>query len=102
MKTFDEYTSLRASVHWRSGRSPVSPTTCHYKLVNKTKHQTIIDWTEITPTSADISVELDAQIIRCLSRQAMEEQEITFAADKGTSEQVTKVRSWLVRNNYST
>ncbi len=101
MKTFDEYTSLRVSVHWRSGKTPISPATLHYKLVNKTKRQTVIDWTSITP-SADAAVDLDAQLVKCLGRQNQEEQEITFAADKGTSEQVTKVKSWLVRNNYAT
>lgn len=96
--TFDEYTSLRVTVQWRSGSQPVSPTTVHYKLVNLTTNRTVIDWTAATPVSADTTIDLDAQHIVALSGKRTEEQEITFAADKDTADQVTKAKSWTVRN----
>lgn len=103
MKTFQEYTSLRSTCRFRSGRLSISPTAVHYKLINKTHKQTIIDWTEVSPASADVVVEIDAQLVRCIDPcRRQEEQEITFAADKDTSEQVTESRSWLVENSLAT
>ena len=103
MKTFQEYTSLRSTSRFRAGRLSISPTTVHYKLINKTHRTTLIDWTEVSPASADVIVEIDAQLVKCINpclRQ--EEQEITFAADKDTSEQLTKSHSWLVENSLAT
>jgi hypothetical protein len=95
--TFNEYTSLRVTARFRSGKQPISPTTVHYKLINLTTNRTIIDWTEASP-SADMQIDLDAQYIVADSRHPIEEQQITIAGDKGTDDQVTQVWSWKIRN----
>lgn len=98
MTTFNEFTSLRVTARFRSGSQPISPTTVHYKLINRTSGSTVIDWTQVPP-SADVTIDLDARLITVNSRRRYEEQEITVAADKDTADQVTQVRSWTVRNN---
>lgn len=96
MTTFNERTSLRVTARLRSGRLPVSPNTLHYKLVNLTRNQTLIDWTSVTP-SADVVIDLDAQVLNVMTRRE-EQIEITIASDKDTDEQVTEELSWTIRN----
>lgn len=95
MTTFNERTSLRVTARMRSGRLPVSPTTVHYKLMNLTRNQTLIDWTAVTP-SADVQIDLDARVLNVERRE--EEFEITIVGDKDTEEQVTKEHSFTLRN----
>ncbi len=94
--TFNELTSLRVQARFRNRTLPISPTTVHYKLLNLTRNQTVIDWTEVTP-SADVSIEIDAQLLTVSGRRE-EIYEITIASDKDTADQVTQERTWKVTN----
>lgn len=96
MTAFNERTSLRVTARFRSGRLPVSPTTVHYKLVNLTRNQVLVDWTPVTP-SADVVIDLDAQLLNVTNRRE-EEVEITIASDKDTAEQVTWPLTWTLKN----
>lgn len=96
MKTFNERTSLRVTARLRSGSDPISPTTLHYKLMNLSRNDTVIDWTSITPT-ADAVIEIDSRLLNVTSRKA-EEFEITIVGDKDTDDEVTKELSWWLKN----
>jgi hypothetical protein len=96
MTTFNERTSLRVTARLRSGSDPISPTTLHYKLINLSRNETVIDWTALTP-SADASVDIDARLLNVIGRKP-EEFEITFAGDKDTDDQVTKELTWWLKN----
>ncbi len=95
MTAFNERTSLRVTARLRSGRLPVSPNTLHYKLVNLTRNQVLVDWTAVTP-SADAVIEIDAQLLNASYRE--EEIEITIASDKDTADQVTYPLTWTIKN----
>lgn len=96
MTTFNERTSLRVTARFRSGRTPISPNTLHYKLMNLTRNQTVIDWTQVIPPSADVTIDLDARLLSVTRRE--EEFEITLVGDKDTAEEVPKAYSWTLVN----
>ncbi len=96
MSTFNERTSLRVTARLRSGRDPVSPTTLHYKLMNLSRNETLIDWTAVTPPSADVEIDIDARLLNVTRNE--EKFEITIVGDKDTDEQVTNDLAWVLQN----
>lgn len=92
---FNELTSLRVTSRFRSGRNEVTPATVHYKLRNNTTNTTLVDWTEVE-ASPTVEIDLDAQDL--VARSKLDEIEITIAADKGTEDQVTDIKTWQIRN----
>lgn len=99
MREFNEGNALSVTARFRAGTQEITPTTIHYKFVNITTNETVIDWTQVIPVSATIEIEISALLVDVQrSSNDYELYEVTVVADKDTADQCVGFERLKINN----
>lgn len=78
--------------------APTIPTTARYRLRDVTNNRTIVDWTDVTPsTYVDVTIAPESNAVY-RNNVAYQEQAFVMQADAGQPTQWTKEVRYLVQN----
>lgn len=99
MREFNEGNALSVTARFRAGTQEIIPATVHYKLVNITTSSTVIDWTEVPSSSANVEIDISALNVEVQRRSNRYElYEVTVVADKDTADQCVGVERLKIKN----